>query len=231
MTIHAVIFDLDGVIVSSDKIHYLSWKQLAEEEGIPFNRNDNRRCRGVSRMQSLEIILEKSVRAYSPEEKQTIAERKNRYFRERIETMMSPDDILPGVVEWLAELKVRQIRKAIGSSSKNARLVLNRIGLLNEFDVVVDGNDVTAGKPEPDIFLLASNRLGVKPGHCIVVEDATAGVEAALRAGMHVLALGAANDDKRAAWRAENLQTARFTEILRDGSEKNLAGFRQEPGS
>jgi beta-phosphoglucomutase len=204
--IEAVIFDLDGVIVSTDEYHYLGWQRLADELGIPFNRHINERLRGVSRMESLDIILEQAAQPYTAAEKLEFAERKNTYYREFLQ-QVSPKDILPGVLELLAELKTRKIKIAIGSSSRNTPLILAQIGLSDTFDAVADGNDITRSKPDPEVFLLAAERLGVPPSACLVVEDADAGVESALAAGMSVLGVGSASNHPRATSAAQSLQS------------------------
>jgi beta-phosphoglucomutase len=211
--IKAVIFDLDGVIVSTDEHHFQAWKQLADEEGIPFDRKDNERLRGVSRMESLEIILEKSAKRYSLEERRELAERKNAYYRALL-TGLSPADILPGVINVIKALKHRQVKIAIGSSSKNARAILRAVGLEDEFDVITDGNDIPRSKPDPAVFTIAARRLGISPEGCLVVEDANAGVEAGAAAGMTVLAVGAAAGHPRAARCAENLSCISADELV-----------------
>ncbi|MGD0058316.1 MAG: beta-phosphoglucomutase [Verrucomicrobiia bacterium] len=211
--IKAVIFDLDGVIVSTDEHHFQAWKQLADEEGIPFDRKDNERLRGVSRMESLEIILEKSAKRYSLEERRELAERKNAYYRALLKGL-SPADILPGVINVIKALKHRQVKIAIGSSSKNARAILRAVGLEDEFDVITDGNDIPRSKPDPAVFTIAARRLGISPEGCLVVEDANAGVEAGAAAGMTVLAVGAAAGHPRAARCAENLSCISADELV-----------------
>ena len=208
----AVIFDLDGVIVSTDDCHYRAWQQLADEEGIYFDAEINQRLRGVSRMDSLEIILERADRNYTNEEKKVLADRKNAYYRELIQAL-TPDNILPGVGPILAGLKEHGIKIAVGSSSKNTPLILNRIGLKDYFDAVADGNDLSKSKPDPEVFLLAAERLGVPPEHCVVVEDADAGVEAALAAGMRVLGVGAAAANLRATLRADSLDGLTWADL------------------
>jgi len=202
--IKAVIFDLDGVIVSTDEFHYQAWQQLADAEKIPFDRHDNERLRGVSRMESLEIILEKAGRAYTNAEKHAMAERKNTSYRESL-GRLSPADILPGVKEFLAVLRTRGIKIAIGSSSKNAGPILKAIGMQETFDAVVDGTHIKRSKPDPEVFALAGVRLGVAPEQCLVVEDAAAGVDAGLAAGMRVLAVGSAATHPGATLRAADL--------------------------
>ncbi len=189
MTIKAVIFDLDGVIVSTDEFHYEAWKKISDEEGIPFNHTINNRLRGVSRMESLNIILERAEREYSPEEKQELAERKNEYYKKSL-VNLTPDDLLPGAKDTINELKRRKVKIAIGSSSKNTPTILKQIGLADAFDAIADGNDITHSKPDPEVFLLAASRLDIKPEECLVVEDAEAGVQAAIAGGMNVAAVG-----------------------------------------
>ena len=193
--ISTVIFDLDGVIVSTDECHYMAWKKLADEEGIYFDKKINNRLRGVSRMESLDIVLEKSERKYSIKEKEELATRKNNYYKEYI-TKLTPNDILPGVTDTLNELKKHDIKIAIGSSSKNTPLILERIGLTEVFDAISDGNNIKKSKPDPEVFVKAAQMLGVECEKCLVVEDADAGIEAGRAAGMKTLAVnGAKNGD------------------------------------
>lgn len=213
MKIEAVIFDLDGVIVSTDEYHYQAWKRLADEEGITFDRQINQRLRGVSRMESLEILIEQSPRAYTQEQKKQMAERKNNYYRELLQNLTA-DAILPGVMGILADLRQKGIKRAIGSSSKNCRTILERIGLVKHFNVIIDGNDISKSKPDPQVFLLAAERLGISPTHCLVVEDAESGVEAALAAGMPVLGLGYASKDQRATRTAADFSAIPLNEIF-----------------
>jgi beta-phosphoglucomutase len=212
-TIKAVIFDLDGVIVSTDQYHFHAWKRLADSLGIPFGREVNDRLRGISRMESLEIVLEKSARRYSLDERREMAERKNAHYQELLKGL-SPADILPGVINVIKALKDRQVKIAIGSSSRNARAILRAVGLEDEFDVVIDGNDIPRSKPDPAVFTIAATRLGISPEECLVVEDAEAGVEAGAAAGMRVLAVGAAAGHPRAARCAEGLSTISVDELL-----------------
>lgn len=211
--IEGVIFDLDGVIVTTDEYHYKAWKRMAMDEEIYFDRKINERLRGVSRMQSLEIILERTDSKYSEEEKARLAERKNNYYKEYIR-QLSSRDILPGALPLLEQLKLKKILIAVGSSSKNCETILERIGLANYFDAVVSGNDIKRSKPDPEVFLLAAQKLCLDPGICLVVEDAQAGVTAALRAGMKVLAVGSASVDERATLRAADLSKVTAEEIL-----------------
>ena len=208
--IKAVIFDLDGVIVSTDDCHYRAWKKMADEEGIYFDREINNRLRGVSRMTSLEIVLEKANREYSEKEKQEMAERKNNYYKELI-CELTPNDILTSVTEKLDELKENGIKIAIGSSSKNTPIILKQIGLDNYFDAVSDGNNITHSKPNPEVFLKAAEMLGVAPEDCMIVEDADAGIEAGKRAGLKTLAVQGANG---ADFKAKNLAECDWVKLL-----------------
>jgi beta-phosphoglucomutase len=201
----AVIFDLDGVIVTTDDCHYQGWKRMADEQGIYFDRSINERLRGVSRMESLAIILENSTNTYSEQEKQKMATRKNDYYRDLIKEL-TPRDILPGVMEALEALKQKGVKIAIGSSSKNALAILKQVYLEFCFDAVADGNDIKNSKPDPEVFLVAARKLGVKPCDCLVVEDANAGIEAAKSAGMLALGVGSAAANPKADFAAENLQ-------------------------
>ena len=187
--IKAVIFDLDGVICFTDKYHYQAWKTLADGEGIYFDEIINNRLRGVSRMDSLDIILERAQREYSADEKSAMAERKNGIYRELL-AQMTPDDLPGEVLAALRELRGMGYKLAIGSSSKNTPMILERIGLSGFFDAVSDGNNITRSKPDPEVFLKAAEFLGLAPEECAVVEDAVAGVEAAHNAGMIAFAVG-----------------------------------------
>ncbi len=189
MAIKGVIFDLDGVIVTTDQLHYQAWAKMADKEKIYFNKEINNRLRGVSRLESLEIILEQAQRIYSEAEKQELMDYKNNRYVQLIQNL-TPEDILPDVLEVLNTLKTWNYRIAIGSSSKNAKIILQQIGLLNTFDAIVDGTEITRSKPHPDVFLIAAQKLELKPTFCAVIEDAAAGIEAAKRAGMKAIAIG-----------------------------------------
>lgn len=213
MAIQAVIFDLDGVIVSTDEQHYQAWKRMADEEGIYFDREINHRLRGVARTDCVEIILERAHREYSDEEKAELAARKNGYYRELL-TDLPPKSLLPGAMAVMDELKRRGVKVAVASSSRNTPYILERIKLDDYFDAVADGNDITHSKPHPEVFLIAAERLGVPPAECLVVEDAKAGVEAALNAGMKCLGVGDAAGDERAHATAEGLADITTDEML-----------------
>lgn len=187
----AVIFDLDGVICSTDEYHYLAWKELADSLALPFDRQYNNKLRGVSRLESLNLILALGERQYSDEEKQAMAQKKNDTYR-RLLAKMSPADVSDDVLSTLNELK-RKYPLAIGSSSRNTKFILSRIGLADFFDAVIDGNDISASKPDPEVFLKAADALSQQPSSCLVVEDAAAGIEAAVRGGFDSAGIGDAS--------------------------------------
>ncbi len=203
MSYKAIIFDLDGVICSTDEYHYQAWKALADRLGIPFDRTINNRLRGVSRMESLEIILEKAECEYTPDEKAAFAEEKNTLYRELLH-QMSAADLSGEVRQTLNALCDRGVRVAIGSSSKNTPFILDRIGLGDFFEAVADGNCITHSKPHPEVFLKAAAMLGLDPADCLVVEDAHAGVEAAVAGGFDCAAFGDARGDERARFHLES---------------------------
>lgn len=203
-----IIFDLDGVIVSTDKLHYAAWKKMADDESIYFDEQINNRLRGVSRMASLEIILEKANKTYTDEEKLALAEKKNNLYRELLKEL-TPADRLPGVTKTLDELKERGFKLAIGSSSKNTPQILKYIGLDGFFDAVSDGNNITHSKPDPEVFLKASEMLGLSPEDCYIVEDSTAGIEAGLAGGFSTIGIGDAALYERTLYKIRS-----FDEIL-----------------
>lgn len=190
MKYKAVIFDLDGVICHTDRYHYLAWKQLADKIGVYFDEAINNRLRGVSRMASLEIILEGlKGTTFTEEEKTELAEEKNGRYKELLKEM-TPNDLPAEVKATLEQLRTSGILLSIGSSSKNAKFILERIGLSGFFDAISDGNNITKSKPDPEVFLMAAEYLNVEPESCLVVEDAKAGIDAARAAGMDSAAIG-----------------------------------------
>ncbi len=198
MSILAVIFDLDGVLVHTDQYHYQAWKRMADEEGIGFDESAGDRLRGVSRMESLEVILEKSGRTYTSAEKEALAERKNGYYRELLDRL-TPEDAAADSREIIAACKQQGIKVAIGSSSRNTPVILERLGLMHLFEAVADGNEIVNSKPDPEVFLLAAKKLAIDPEYCLVVEDAEAGLIAAKRAGMKTAAIGTVINSPTAA--------------------------------
>ena len=187
----ACIFDLDGVIVDTAHYHFLAWQRLGEELGVPFDEHANEQLKGVSRMGSLEIILGWGNVQLDEEEKHRFAEKKNGWYVEYI-SEMGPEEILPGVNDFFDELEENNIKVAIASSSKNAGRVIDNIGFRDRIHELVDGNMVTHGKPDPELFLLSAQKLDVAPEDCVVYEDAYSGVEAANRAGMLSIGIGSA---------------------------------------
>ncbi len=215
--IRGAIFDLDGVVVDTAELHFLAWRRLADELGIHFTRTDNERLKGVSRMRSLEIILDLGGRAATSVRKAEWAERKNGYYRRLVEEL-TPADVLPGALDLLDELEARGARLALASGSRNAPRVLERTGLSERFSAKVDGNDLTRSKPDPQIFLLAARRLGLPPAECAVIEDAPAGIEAARAADMRAIGIG---DPRELA--AADLVVSRVAELGADDVLGTLA--------
>ncbi len=185
----AFIFDLDGVIVDTAKYHFLAWKNLANELGFDFTETQNELLKGVSRVKSLEIILNIGGVTLSEEKTQAFLVKKNTEYLAFIDKMTA-DEILPGVLKLLTFLKDNKIPFALGSASKNARFILEQVGIIDLFDAIVDGNDVSKAKPDPEVFLLGAEKLNVTPENCVVFEDAIAGVEAANNAGMVSIGIG-----------------------------------------
>ena len=207
--IKAIVFDLDGVLCFTDQYHYRAWKALADELGIYFNEKINDRLRGVSRMASLEIILEKSDKQYTQEEKEQFTEKKNTLYKQLLHNM-SPKDVTDEVRQTLAELKQRGYKLAIGSSSKNTQFIIKQVDIESYFDAVADGNDITYSKPDPEVFLKAAEKLCISPEECAVVEDADAGIRAAKTGNMLAFALGgdARNSNKK------DVELTEFADLL-----------------
>ncbi len=185
------IFDLDGVLVDTAKYHYLAWKQLADELGFEFTREQNEALKGVSRMKSLELLLGfgHMQEKFSEEEKEQLAEKKNKIYVEYI-SQLGKEELFPGVVETFEKMKKKGVKIALGSASKNAGMILERLGITPYFDVVIDGNMVHKAKPDPEVFMLAAQKLKIPAENCIVFEDSAAGLEAAKKAGMLAVGIG-----------------------------------------
>jgi beta-phosphoglucomutase len=183
------LFDLDGVLVDTAKYHYLAWKWLAEQWGFPFTEADNERLKGVSRMRSLEIVLEIGGMTISTEEMERKANEKNERYLEYI-NQMDESELLPGAREYLLLLRKREVKIALGSASKNATFILEKVGITELFDVIIDGTKVSKAKPDPEVFIAGYVGLGLRPEDCIVFEDAEAGVQAAIAAGIYVVGIG-----------------------------------------
>lgn len=189
MEIKACLFDLDGVIVDTAKYHFLAWQKLADELGIEFTEQHNELLKGVSRMQSLDIILDLGKIKLPEKEKIHLANQKNQVYLDYI-TQMKDDEILPGVREFIEEIKQKGVLVALGSASKNAQLILNQLNIEDFFDAVIDGNKATKAKPDPEVFLKGAETLHVGNETCVVFEDAIAGVGAAKNAGMFCIGVG-----------------------------------------
>ncbi|HYF84171.1 MAG TPA: beta-phosphoglucomutase [Clostridia bacterium] len=187
--IKGCIFDLDGVIVDTAKYHYLAWKRLSDELGFEFSQKDNERLKGVSRMACMEILIEIGGLSLSEAEKHSYADKKNGWYVEYISDI-GEEEVLPGARDFITRLKAAGIKIALGSASKNAGIILKSLKLTEYFDAIIDGNKVSKAKPDPEVFLLGAQELGLPPENCVVFEDAKAGVEAARRAGMKCIGIG-----------------------------------------
>ena len=216
--IKGCIFDLDGVIVDTAHYHYLAWKRLAHELGYDLTELENEKLKGVSRIQSLNIILDLAGISLNQEHKELLAKKKNIWFNDYIERM-TPDEIFPGVEELMKSLKTRGIRIGVASSSKNAQTVLKQLRIEKEFDTVIDGSMIRKTKPDPEIFLLAAERMGVDPRFCVVIEDAEAGVEAARAAGMKCIGIGSPallGNANKVFVKTSDIQLSTLRELERD---------------
>ncbi len=187
----AVIFDLDGVLVDTAEFHYLAWKRLADERGLSFDRRKNERLKGVSRLESLKILLGDSSGAC--DDLDGLAARKNGYYVEMIQRI-TPSDVLPGVEKLLKSLHAQGLKIGVASASRNAKTVIGKLRIAPLLDAVTDGNDCQKSKPFPDLFLHCAEQLGVAPERCVVVEDAQAGIDAATAAGMRAVGVGSAEN-------------------------------------
>lgn len=204
-----IIFDLDGVICSTDKYHYLAWREIADEEGIYFDKEINSRLRGVSRAESLEIILENAKRIYTEQEKKFLMEKKNDIYKKYLEKM-SESDLSDEVADTIQKLRRLGCKLAIGSSSKNAKLILGRLGLETFFDAISDGTNIKHSKPDPEVFEKAAQFLKLKPKSCLVVEDAKAGIKAATSGGFSSAGFGEAVINSNATYHMEQ-----FSDLLK----------------
>jgi beta-phosphoglucomutase len=188
-TCKGAIFDLDGVIVDTAKYHYLAWKRLAEQLGFVFTEQDNERLKGVSRMRSLEILLEVGGVTLTEEGKEEMAEKKNQWYVESLQSL-DQSELLPGALEYLTLLQQNDIRIALGSASKNAPMILDKLHITNLFDAIIDGNCITKAKPDPEIFLKAAEAIHLAPSQCVVFEDSQAGIDAATVSGFGTVGVG-----------------------------------------
>ncbi len=214
MNYDAVIFDLDGVLLSTDNFHYLGWKQLADREGIAFNREINERLRGVSRMESLEIILERAAREYTAAEKDEMCTYKNSAYRNLLQGL-TPADLFPGVRELLADLRRLGVKAGVASSSKNTMFILEKTGLADYFKgCVADGTCIRNSKPHPEVFLKSAEFVGANPARCLAVEDADAAIIAAKAAGMATLGVGPAAAHEQTDFPAKDISSADWKLLL-----------------
>lgn len=207
-----LLFDLDGVIVDTAKYHYLAWKEIAGELGINFTEQDNERLKGVSRMRSFEIVLEVGGKTMSQEEKEHYCEKKNEVYLTYIHKL-EESEILPGVREFLEDVKKKGYKIALGSASKNSRLILDRLHLTEIFDEIIDGTKTSKAKPDPEVFVLGAKALGFDCGECIVFEDATAGIEAAHAGGMQAVGIGSKDRLPEADFNIPGFADIRIEEI------------------
>lgn len=209
MKIKACLFDLDGVIVDTAKYHFIAWKEIADELGFDFTEKENELLKGVSRIRSLEILLELGKITKTDKEISQLTERKNQRYLEFV-NRMTDSEILPGVTRFLDDLRSNGILIALGSASKNAPLILERIHLMEKFDAIVDGNSVSNAKPNPEVFLKGASLLHVEPTECLVFEDAQAGIDAALNGGMMVIGIGSPENLSRANYLIKGFENFDF---------------------
>ncbi len=212
MKIKACLFDLDGVVVDTARYHYIAWKKIADDFGFNFSENHNERLKGVSRMDSLDILLDIGKITLEQDQKELLADKKNNLYVSYIREM-TPDEILPGVIEFLDELRNHGILIALGSASKNAMTILDLINLTQKFDAVIDGNKVSKAKPDPEVFLKGALELGINPENCLVFEDAQAGIDAARNAGMHIIGIGQADNLKNAEFVIPGFENMNFDRL------------------
>lgn len=212
MTIKACIFDLDGVIVDTAKYHFLAWKELADSLSIPFDEEDNEKLKGVSRMDSLDIILALGNIELSLEEKKALAEKKNNRYKSFLSDM-DENEMLPGAKDLLINLKNSKVKIALGSASKNAPTILEYLGITELFDVIVDGNHVTKAKPDPEVFKLGADQLNVSYDECIVFEDSIAGLEAAKSINMHTIGIGNESNLSKADYVFADLSSLNYKKL------------------
>lgn len=215
--IQAFIFDLDGVLTDTAEYHYRGWKRLADEEGLPFSREENEHLRGVARRESLMLILKDRV--YPEAKILEMMERKNNYYLDFIREI-TPRDLLPGARELLVEIRTAGLKNGLGSASKNAPDVLDRLGIRGLFDALSDGHSVERQKPAPDLFLHAAAQLGLSPANCVVVEDAAAGIAAARAGGFRSVGLGPRERVGQAQAVFPSLDGVRLPDLLQALNEK-----------
>jgi len=209
--IKAFILDLDGVITDTAEFHFKAWKKMADEEGIPFEREDNEKLRGVSRRKSMELILD--GREMAEDKIQKLMDRKNRYYNDFLENLKE-DDLLPGARNLIDEIIRRGYKIAVASSSRNAKTVIKNLGIMDIFDTISDGHSVENSKPAPDLFLHTAENLSLAPENCVVIEDAESGVEGALAAGMVAVGVGPEERVGKADYRYDQVKDINLDEII-----------------
>ncbi len=219
----AFLFDLDGVIVETAVYHYQAWRRLANSLGFDISHEFNETLKGISRMDSLDLILEQGQVVLTADRKQELAAQKNAWYLELVQQMTS-GAILPGVAAFFAQIKAADLKTALGSVSKNAPLILERIGMTHAFDAVIDGNKITHSKPDPEVFLKGAAELHVAPAACVVFEDAVAGIEAAKRAGMRTIGIGTPDVLTEADVVISGFASVTVTELL--ASLNRATGFK-----
>jgi beta-phosphoglucomutase len=212
-TIEAIILDLDGVITDTAEYHYRGWKRLADEEGLPFDREANEHLRGVSRRQSLLLILGDRKDEYTEEQIQEMMARKNGYYQEMLDNLTA-EDFLPGAKELIADIKARELKIAVGSASKNTKRVLNSLKITDLFDAIGDGYSVERAKPAPDLFVHTAGKMNVAPRNCVVIEDAESGVQAALTGGFVAVGVGPEERVGKAHFRYDNTASIDLDAVL-----------------
>ncbi|MCX6236240.1 MAG: beta-phosphoglucomutase [Bacteroidia bacterium] len=213
MKIKACLFDLDGVVVDTARYHYMAWKKIASDLSFDFSEHDNERLKGISRMESLDILLEIGKIKVDLHTKEELAATKNSLYISYIQKM-TPDEILPGVIRFLDELHNGGILVALGSASKNAMSILDKINIAQKFDAVIDGNKVSKAKPNPEVFLKGAAELGIEPNDCLVFEDAQAGIDAARNGGMHIIGIGQPENLKNADFVIPGFETMRLDQLI-----------------
>lgn len=217
--IKGFLFDLDGVIVETAIFHYQAWRKMANDLGFDISEEFNETLKGVSRMDSLNLILEHGNVVLKEEEKLELAAKKNEHYLTLV-SKMTADDILPGVRDFFVQIKQTDIKIALGSVSKNARMILEGVGLINDFDAIIDGTKISRGKPDPEVFLKGAAELGLSPEECLVFEDAVAGVEAGKNAGMKVVGIGHAEILTKADIVFRGFENLNLNDLLSKVSEK-----------
>jgi len=226
MMLKACLFDLDGVIVDTARYHYVAWREIAEELGFVFTEEDNEKLKGVSRIRSLEILLEIGGISLDDESKTLLAQKKNSLYLQYV-LKMRPDEVLPGAREFLTDCRNNNLGIGLGSASKNATTILNLLQITHLFDAIIDGNKVTEAKPDPEVFLTGARELGVLPQNCVVFEDAEAGIEAAIAANMFSVGIGNPVILKKADFVAsglKNLSVKKLIAKLERQSNRNALG-------